>query len=72
MYKKHTLSLAVLSSLMALQPFVANAGALEEAFSEGEASVNARYRYEGVDDSVNKDASVFDLIICLLFLMLVV
>lgn len=34
-----------------------HASALEDAFSEGKASVNARYRYETVDDSVNKDAT---------------
>ena len=33
------------------------AGALEDAFTDGKASVNARYRYETVDDSTNKDAT---------------
>jgi hypothetical protein len=33
------------------------AGALEDAFADGKASVDVRYRFETVDDSVNKDAT---------------
>lgn len=37
--------------------FHAHADVLQQAFSDGKAFVDARYRYETVDDSVNQDAS---------------
>ncbi len=43
--------------LLGSQSFLATAGTLEQAFSEGNASLNARYRYETVDDSVKQDAT---------------
>lgn len=55
-------SLTLMSSnalLVALcaSSFHVHGDVLEEAFSDGKASVNFRYRYETVDDSVNEDAS---------------
>lgn len=50
------LSAASLYSLMLFQPYTASADVIEEALTEGKPTINVRYRYEGVDDSVNKDA----------------
>lgn len=46
----------LLSSVMLCQPLTASADTIEEALSEGKPTINVRYRYEGVDDSVNKEA----------------
>jgi len=56
MYKFKKLSFALAASITLIQSHPAYAGALEESISDGKASINVRYRYEGVDDSVNKDA----------------
>lgn len=42
--------------LVSSQTSLVHADALQEAISDGTASVNARYRYESVDDSTNLDA----------------
>lgn len=55
MHSKYTLSLPVaLLCTGILAP--ASADTLEQAFADGKPSIDARYRYERVDDSVNKDA----------------
>ena len=50
------LSFTMLSSLLLIPPTTASAGVIEDALNEGKPTINVRYRYEGVDDSVNKDA----------------
>ena len=49
-------SSCLLTALITTPLHNANAGAIEEAFADSKAFVNARYRYEGVSDSVNLDA----------------
>jgi len=49
------LGLAV--AIAATTPVTSVAGALEDAFTNGKTSVNMRYRYETVEDSVNLDAT---------------
>lgn len=44
------------ASILTGIPVQASSGVLEQAFSDGKASLDMRYRYEGVDDSVNQDA----------------
>jgi hypothetical protein len=44
-------------AIAATIPTPSYAGAIEDAFTNGKASVNARYRYETVDDSTNQDAT---------------
>lgn len=46
----------MMSSLLICQSDIAGANAYEQALEEGSPTIDVRYRYEGVDDSVNKDA----------------
>ncbi len=48
--------LSILSMLLLTQPTISAADALEKALSEGLPTINVRYRYEAVDDSVSSDA----------------
>jgi len=56
MFSSKNLSPAMLSSLMLFQPALGEADVIEEALTEGKPTINVRYRFEGVDDSINKDA----------------
>jgi len=56
MLNNKNLSFTLLSSILFIQPNAVNANSFEQALDEGKSSINVRYRYEGVDDSVNKNA----------------
>lgn len=50
------ISTSILITTLSSPFYHAHADVLEEAFSDGKASANIRYRYEAVDDSTNDDA----------------
>ena len=56
MLNPKNLSLTLLSSLSIMQTNSVSADAIEEALNEGKPTINVRYRFEGVDDSINKNA----------------
>ena len=56
MLPKKKRSLSILSMLLLTQPTLSAADVLEKALIEGLPTINLRYRFETVDDSVNSDA----------------